>query len=81
MGAIDASPQEAPLTFVWQGLQAAFGLNGASGREMMLGALIFSVGAYVTTALSFGATAILVVLGALLFLIGAFRFSLRLVMN
>lgn len=81
MGAITADPTSSPLSFVWQGLQAAFALNGASPREQMLGALIFSVGAYVSTALSLGATVILVFLGAFLFTVGAFRFGLRWVLD
>lgn len=79
MGAITASPSE-PLQFAYQGLRAAFALDGASGKEQMLGAIIFSLGAYLATALSFGATAVLVVIGAILFVIGAFRTVLAWVM-
>ncbi len=81
MGAIKADPTGDPLTFVWQALQAAFGANGATGQEQALGSLVFGVAAYVSTVLSFGATAVLVVLAALLFAIGVFRIALRLVID
>jgi hypothetical protein len=81
MGAIKADPTGDILLFGWQALQAAFGLNGATGREQALGSVVFGTLAYVSTLLSFGATAVLVVLAALLFAIGVFRIGLRLVID
>lgn len=71
--AVTADWKSEPVTFGAQALFAAFG--GGTPREQIVWSLIASIGAYVSTALSLGATAILVVLFALTFLIGVVRLA------
>ncbi|MFW5956757.1 MAG: hypothetical protein ACOCQY_05075 [Halorhabdus sp.] len=68
---VTADWQSDPITFGAQGLYATFG--GGTPREQMVWSVIASIGAYISTALSLGATAILVVLFAVTFFIGVAR--------
>lgn len=71
---VDAKPQENPVQFAQEGLQAVlFG----EPRDQMVFSLIGMAIAYVSALFSFGATLILVVLFTITFLIGAGRFVVQ----
>lgn len=77
MAAVSAEPTKEPHIWAWENVQAAFGLNGADPQEQMLGSVVFGVAAWISTAVSLGATAILVVLAMALFAIGFVRLLLE----
>lgn len=69
---ITAEPTDQP-TFAWQATQAAFGFG--SPREQVLGAFALSILAYISTAISLGATVGLIFLFGFLFIIGLVRLT------
>lgn len=69
---ITAEPTEQPA-FAWQATKAAFGFG--TPREQLLGSFAASIVAYVTTAISLGATVGLVLLFGVLFLVGLVRLA------
>lgn len=73
---VTAEPQSEPFTFAQQALFAIF---FGSPREQMVYSVIAATVAYVTTLLSFGATAIFVILFSITFLIGLTRFLFQVV--
>lgn len=81
MSAITTKPGDDPLNWLWESAQAALWFNDATPEEQMLGALVLTVVAYVSTALSLGATAIAIVITTGLFFVGLARFIWQLTMG
>lgn len=81
MSAITTKPGDDPLNWLWESAQAALMLNGATPQEQMLGALVLTVVAYISTALSLGATAVAIVITTFLFFVGLARFIWQAVMG